>query len=123
MRSQDEFRLSCVVSDFLAKALPPRARYTHFPAGEHRSRITGARLKRMGMQRGWPDYLVICDGKLIGLELKAPGGSSISPEQRAVGDAFVDNGFAWTLAKSCEDVERFLLEQGVPLRATQMVAA
>ena len=85
MRGQEEFRLSCVVADHLARALPTRAVWTHFPAGEHRNEITGARLKRMGLAKGWPDYLILVDGRLLAIELKAPGGS-VSKEQRAIGD-------------------------------------
>lgn len=115
MRSQAEFRLSCVVADYLARALPPRAVWSHFPAGEHRSQTTGARLKRMGLARGWPDYLIGIDGKLIGIELKAPKGRP-SEHQRAIGDAFIENGFGWTIATSLEDVERYLVSHEVPLR-------
>lgn len=115
-RGQAEFRLSCVVADHLAKALPPRAAWTHFPAGEARSEITGARLKRMGTAKGWPDYLILIDGRLLGIELKAPGGR-VSDEQRAVGDSFVANGASWTIARSLDDVEAFLIANDVPLRA------
>jgi hypothetical protein len=116
VRSQAEFRLSCVVADHLARALPPRAAWSHFPAGEARSEITGARLKRMGLARGWPDYLIVLDGKLLGIELKAPGGK-VGDVQREVGDKFVANGFAWTIARSLADVESFLIANDVPLRA------
>lgn len=116
MRGQDEFRLSCVVADHLARALPPRAVWSHFPAGEARSEITGARLKRMGLARGWPDYLILIDGRLLGIELKASGGK-VSDVQRDVGDAFVANGAAWTIARSLDDVEAFLIANDVPLRA------
>lgn len=121
-RSQAEFRFSCVVADYLRRALPSTAAWSHFPAGENRSAITGARLKRMGLARGWPDYLILCDGKLIGLELKVPGGAT-SPEQRAVGDCFVANGFAWSIVRSLEEVEAFLRGQGLLLKASCVKAA
>ena len=116
MRNQDEFKLSCSVFDYLGRALPTRALLTHFPAGEKRSAVTGARLKRMGMQRGWPDYLVILDGKTFGIELKA-GKGKLSDVQLAVADAFVANGAPWVCARSTQEVEAFLIEQGVQLRA------
>lgn len=116
-RRQDEFRFSCVVADFLKRALPSTALHSHFPAGESRSAITGARLKRMGLQKGWPDFLIIHDGKLVGLELKAGKGKA-SPEQTAVGDAFVANGFSWQIVRSLEEVERVLIGAGIPLKAS-----
>lgn len=117
LRSQAEFRFSCAVADFLKRSLPSTALWTHFPAGEARTAITGARLKRMGTQKGWADYLIVHDGRLIGLELKAPGGR-ISPEQRAFGDALVANGFSWSIVRSLDEVETFLRGEGVPLKAT-----
>lgn len=120
-RSQAEFRLSCVIADYLARALPSDALWTHFPAGEHRNAITGGRLKRMGLARGWPDYLIICRGKLIGLELKA--GSAVSKEQRNIGDGFTANGFAWSIIRSTEEAETFLTMQGIPLRASVLARA
>ena len=116
MRNQDEFKLSCVVADFLGRALPTRALYTHFPAGEKRSEATGARLKRMGMQRGWPDYLIILDGVTYGIELKAGKGKP-SDVQLAVADAFVANGSPWVCARSTQEVEQFLIDNGVQLKA------
>lgn len=117
MRRQEEFRFSCVVADYLRKALPSTAAWSHFPAGENRSEITGARLKRMGLAKGWPDYLVIHDGKLIGLELKA-GKGSVSKEQAEVGEAFVANGMSWTVVRSLEGVETFLRGEGIPLKSS-----
>lgn len=118
-RSQAEFRLSCVVADYLARALPADACWTHFPAGEARNAITGARLKRMGLQRGWPDYLVIFQGRLIGIELKAPETKGrLSAEQLIVAEGFRHNGFGWGLCRSLDDVEALLRGAGVPLVAS-----
>ena len=48
--------------------------WTHFPAGELRNDRTGAKLKAMGLQAGWPDLIFIApDGRFHGLELKRPG--------------------------------------------------
>ncbi len=117
MRKQDEFRLACVVADYLARTLPADAIWSAFPAGENRSAITGARLKRMGLAKGWPDLLIIYRGNLIGIELKVAGGS-ISPEQKHIGAMFIAHGFAWGIARSLDDVEAILTEQGIPLRGT-----
>lgn len=116
MRNQDEFRLACVVSDYLERTLPTRAIWTHFPAGENRNEKTGARLKRMGLKRGWPDYLILFDKLLIGIELKA-GKGKVSDAQADVADSFTANGAAWSVVRSTEELEAFLMGLGVPLRA------
>jgi hypothetical protein len=52
------------------------------PAGEARGPGVGGKLKGMGVKPGWPDLLLVKDGVLHGLELKAEGGR-VSPAQRA----------------------------------------
>jgi len=121
-RRQDEFRLACVVAGYLARALPVEALWTAFPAGEARSAITGARLKRMGLQRGWPDYLIIYRGKLLGVELKAGSGTATT-EQSFVGCAMIAHGFDWTVIRSTEELEHFLIGHAIPLRATVLARA
>jgi hypothetical protein len=37
----------------------PGWQWTHLPFGEKRSAVTGARLKRMGTKRGWPDFILL----------------------------------------------------------------
>ena len=66
-RSQEEFRLSCVVAAYLERCVP-QLTVSHFPAGEARSEETGARLKRMGLKRGWPDYIAVLapTGRTVG---------------------------------------------------------
>lgn len=49
----------------------PGWRYTHIPNGEHRDIRTAMKLKRMGVKRGWPDFMLFHrEGKVCGLELK-----------------------------------------------------
>ena len=108
--------MCCSVADYLDRSLPTRALFSHFPAGENRTAATGSRLKRMGLKRGWPDIIVILDGKTFGIELKA-GKGKLSDVQLAVADALVANGAPWVCARSTQEVEAFLTEQGVQLRA------
>jgi len=57
-------------------------RFTHFPAGEKRDVVTGARLKRYGLKPGWPDFLLLDpDGRLHCLELKRQGETLSDPQQ------------------------------------------
>ena len=114
-RSQAEFRLSCAVTDYLACALPVDVPYTHFPAGEYRTAATGARLKRMGLKPGWPDYLIQWRGRLVCIELKAAKGS-VSEAQGMVGFNLITHGAIWEVCKSLEDVENVLRAAAIPLR-------
>jgi hypothetical protein len=69
-----ESKLQCAVADLLRRHALPKWQWTHFPAGEWRGVITGARLKRFGVQRGWPDIQLLSPtGKFHGLELKRAG--------------------------------------------------
>lgn len=49
--------------------------FWHIPNGEHRDEITGAKLKRMGVLEGVPDFELLCsDGRSRFIELKREGG-------------------------------------------------
>jgi hypothetical protein len=69
-----ESQLQTEVADLLRAHALDGWRWSHFPAGERRDVITGARLKRFGLQRGWPDIVLLSPGgKFHGLELKRLG--------------------------------------------------
>jgi VRR-NUC domain len=69
-----ESKLQCDIAELLRCHALPSWLWTHFPAGELRDVITGARLKRMGLQRGWPDFLLVSPhGSVRFLELKRQG--------------------------------------------------
>lgn len=116
VRSQEEFRLCCVIADYFRLAMPAHILWSHFPSGENRNAITGARLKRMGLQRGWPDFILAHNGRLIGIEVKVK--APVTTEQRAFGDALTAQGGAWTVARSLDEVTAFLSACGVPIAAT-----
>ena len=76
VRRPKEFALHCAVADTVKRWILPDWIWTHFPAGEHRSVITGARLKRMGLNRGFPDFQFFHrNGRVCFLELKRHGNS------------------------------------------------
>lgn len=95
--------------------------YTHFPAGEHRHARTGAKLKRMGLKRGVPDYLVFrqfvdawSDGRdwvgwehYVGLaiELKSPKGRQTKDQKRWQA-GLEDTGWRYEICRTIEDVVR-----------------
>lgn len=71
--AEDEIHAS--VARALDLLLMPPAVWTTFPAGGYLlTPAAAARLTRLGLKRGWPDVLVLHDGHLHGIELKAPGG-------------------------------------------------
>jgi hypothetical protein len=49
--------------------------YTHIASGEKRDIVTAARLKRMGVKRGWPDFIFVDEAsrRVFFLELKRRG--------------------------------------------------
>jgi len=99
-----EFSLHVAVADVLRRWSTPGWRWTHLPFGEHRNAITGARLKRMGTQVGWPDFVLLSpailpdlSGVAHFLELKREG-AKLSEFQQAFADFCVDNHYPhyWT---------------------------
>jgi len=64
-----------MVADVLRRWLMPGWRWTHIPLGEHRTKATAAKLKRMGVNPGWPDIILLSPlGLPHFLELKRRGG-------------------------------------------------
>jgi hypothetical protein len=54
-----EFAVHCALADMLRRWATPNWIWTHVPLGERRDSVTGARLKRMGTQPGWPDFILL----------------------------------------------------------------
>lgn len=88
-------------------------------------RVRGAILKRMGVQAGVPDLLVMHPVAranntmgcwLVGIELKAAQGR-LSEAQKATRKAFEDAGGIYHVARSLDDVAGFLKGVGIPLYA------
>ena len=83
----------------------PEWRWSHFPAGERRDAKTGARVKAMGLQRGWPDFLLIAPNGLAHfLELKRPG-ESLSEDQKAFA--------TWCTANNVPHVVVYTIEEAL----------
>jgi len=76
----------------------------------------GARAKRMGKQRGVPDLIFVkSGGGVLGIEVKAPGGS-LTKDQRRVRDEWRALGADFRTAGGVEDVAKILREHDVPLK-------
>lgn len=81
------------------------------PRGAKRQAI----LVGMGVHAGFADLMVICEGRVLFLELKAPKGR-LRPDQEGFRDAVLAQGFGWVLVRSLDDALRALADQGLTTR-------
>jgi hypothetical protein len=69
-----ETALQQQVVDYLRVMVLPPAEWTAFPAGHVAlAPADAAKLFRQGLKRGWPDLLLLHNGRLYGIELKKRG--------------------------------------------------
>jgi hypothetical protein len=85
------------------------------PRGAKRQAI----LVGMGVHAGFADLMVLCDGRVLFLELKSPKGK-LSTNQEAFRDAVLAQGHAWALVRSLDDALGALADHGF---ATRVVPA
>src|SRR5262245_22171146 len=102
-----EFSLHVSVADVLRRWQSPGWRWSHFPAGEWRHPGTAAKLQRMGLQVGWPDFILLAprppegplpfaglDQRTHFLELKRQG-ATLSNYQHAFMEFCTLNGYPY----------------------------
>jgi hypothetical protein len=86
--------------------------HNHFPAGELRTKETAALLKDMGLQPGWPDFVLIGpDGQHYYLELKR-GRQALTEAQRQFQIDMNMRGVPCAVARSERDALIQLREWG-----------
>ena len=73
IRREPELSLQTDIVDMLRKKLKKKVLFTAFPAGGG-GRVRGAKLKKAGLQAGWPDIQLIYQGYYYGLEVKTETG-------------------------------------------------
>lgn len=110
-----EHKLAVAVARYLNLSLPPDAIWCTTPTAGS-SMLQGARLKAAGYVAGWPDLQILWRGKSYFIELKAPRGV-LADAQRATMLAIMRAGGKVAMAKSLDDVQEFLDQQAIPLRA------
>ena len=81
------------------------------PRGAKRQAI----LVGMGVHPGFADLVILCDGRVLFLELKSLKGR-LSPAQEAFRDAVLAQGFGWALVRSLDDALGALADQGFTTR-------
>ena len=114
-----EFRTHVMVADALKLGSAPGWLWTHFPAGEKRDPKTAGRLKRMGVQPGWPDFLLVSPAGLLHcLELKR-GPAPLTDNQKRLGAAMSVRGVPYAVARSFSDAMDVLADWGA-VRLTVM---
>jgi hypothetical protein len=97
-----EFETHCAIADTLRRGATPGWIWTHFPAGERRDLGAAARLKRMGLKGGFPDFLLIApDGVHHWLELKR-GNAALTDDQKAFQLEMNMRGVPCAVARSYE---------------------
>lgn len=113
-RRQSEYVLTKAVAQALSLHLDRRGiPWTHFPAGESRTARTGAKLKRMGLQAGWPDFQIIGrGGHALFIELKV-GSGTLSKAQRRVHHELTQTGALVSVCSSVEAVLMVLESEGL----------
>jgi hypothetical protein len=125
-----EFNLHVMVANILHRWGSKDWDWTHLPFGEHRSAKTGARLKRMGTKRGWPDFILFAPrehkvegqkylrayGRVYCLELKRKG-AKLSDEQKNLMFSLIGKGHSYDVADNFADALTILKRWGA-VRAT-----
>jgi hypothetical protein len=102
-----EITLHLEVVDLLKSAALPGVFWTHFPAGEKRSEATRHKLAIMGTKAGVPDFLLVADGRLFGLELKTAAGSLSGP-QKLTHASLIRAGAELAVARTLADASHVL---------------
>lgn len=123
-RGTPEADLQRVVVQALRFALPRSAIIHHCanevteagPRGAKRQAI----LVGMGVHPGFADLMVLCDGRVLFLELKSVKGR-LSPAQEAFRDAMLAQGHGWALVRSLDDALGALADHGFTTRVAAPV--
>lgn len=114
-----EFALHCQVADMVRRWILPGWIWTHFPAGEARPHeiiagkrvsFTGARLTRMGLNPGFPDFQFFhVSGKCCFLELKRKGAVA-DKNQIDIAMHLIRAGHGYLLTDNLDDVVATLVD-------------
>lgn len=115
-KQRPEEQLQKAVFAYLDVALPRDAVAWHTPNQRGtRKRWENALLKGLGVRKGIPDVLVLWNGRLHCVELKAPGRKA-TQTQLEMAEQLKLAGGVWISATSLDGVVGALLGWGIPLR-------
>lgn len=118
-RGTAEADLQRAVVTALRFALPKGTIIHHCPSEITEPGSRGAKrqaiLVGMGVHPGFADLVVLCDGRVLFLELKSLKGR-LSPAQEEFRDAVLAQGFGWALVRSLDDALEALADKGFTTR-------
>ena len=125
-RGTPEADLQRAVVSALRVALP-RTAIIHHCANEvaepgQRGAKRQAILIGMGVHTGFADLMVLCEGRVLFLELKSRKGI-LSPAQEAFRDAVLMQGHGWALVRSLDDALGALADHRFTTRVLRSEAA
>ena len=108
-----EFDIQCMVVEDLRRFGHPDWIWGHPASGERRDIVTAARLKRMGVNRGFPDLLLWDElGRSYFLELKRSG-ATLSDAQQVIADKCRNRPhITHAVAYSYQEARRILIAWG-----------
>lgn len=98
------------------KAVCPNAIVFAVPNGEHRNKVTAAKLKGQGVLPGAPDLVIAHDGVIAFVEVKRPKGRQ-SPAQIAFQDRCSEQRLPYGVVRGEGDLKAFLDDIGIRTRA------
>lgn len=105
------------VAAYLRASLPSAAFWFSVPNQRGtRKRYEMGILKALGVRSGVPDIIIIWEGMFFGIELKAPKGT-LSDSQKDTADLIVKAGGFYTVIRSLDALEAYLIAQGMPIKA------
>lgn len=88
--------------------------FTHIPnetGGDPAARRRAVRMKRAGVSRGFPDYLIYARGHRIAIELKRSKGGRATKEQRDWLTTLSDYGYNCAVCHGAEEAIKFIEEE------------
>ena len=108
-----ELELHLAIADLLRRFARSDWRWSHFPSGERRDIRTAAKLKAMGVQRGWPDFTLFDPtGRLHALELK-PEGETLTDDREDFQTWCIARGVPHSVSRSVDEALTVLGAWGV----------
>jgi hypothetical protein len=108
-----EYTTHVMVADDLTRFCRSDWQWTHIPSGEYRDIRTAMRLKRMGLRKGWPDFMLFNQvGAGHFLELKRKG-EALTDAQQAFASWCQDRPMVrHAVAYSYQEARRILIAWG-----------
>lgn len=117
-RKEDPIHIA--ILGYLRAVLPPSHKVVHVP-NNPRSKIAGARLKRLGMLAGAPDLMILRPAaRCAWIEVK-PEGEYLSQGQKDFRDWCKAQGHPWAVCRSIDDARDFLEAEQFPTMETNHV--